>query len=210
MTYAHARRLSVYPTQSLRGYPTQPLRGLGELSQQQAQVMLNSLAAQVQRGLDDLVSLARRESSRIAADFKRNWFTYIRVVFSFDTEEEVHRAADEWASNIVSYAEQVRDTLRKPGKDNLPFFVREPDVAARLLREAETDLDRLIMDFSTEVAASRFSDTVTAALEAIIGFVMQIAQIIAVALGRAFASFPIGGLAIAAVAAALVWYKFLR
>lgn len=206
MTYAHARRLSTYPTQSLRG-----LGAGASMTPAEAQALLSPLMSQVRNGLDDLVRTARDKTREIANDFKDSWWTYTKAAFSFvNSKEDADEAADEWRDRIVGYAENVRSIMLRTDASGKPFFVRKPDDASRILKTAEADLAELIKDFGDEVKRNRFSAFVVDTLEAIIAFIMQIAQLVIVAFGRAVASFPVGGIAIVAVAAAFVWYKFLR
>jgi len=174
-------------------------------------MLLGPLMGQVQKGLDDLVSTAKAKSREISDDFKNNWFTFVRAAVSFiNSKEDADEAADQWASNIVGYAENVRITLTRTDASGKPFFVRKPELAQRLLRTAKDDLNGLIKDFGDEVKSNAFKAIVSDILESLIAFLLQIAQLVVVAFGGAIAQFPIGGIAVTAVVAAAVWYKFLR
>lgn len=220
MSYAKARlsayptqSLRGYPTQALRGYPTQPLRGLGALSQQQMLASaISPLAAQVRAGLDDLVSTARKETSKIVQSYKGSFTRFARFIQDelLPGETIGKTPADEWAANIVGYAENVRATLSRMDDKGTPFFLRQPETAQRLVQSSKSDLEGLIRELDDEVRAGSFASIVQSILDFVLSALMQIAQMIATSLGSAFAQFPIGGIAIAAVVSAVVWYKFFR
>lgn len=195
---------------------TQSLRGLGAAAaptkqQQQAQVLLRPLMAQVQGGLDKLVSTAKTKTREIADEFKGNWFNYVRSALSFvSSKKDADQAADDWAKNIVDYAETVRDTLSRVDASGMPFFVRKPEAAQKILSSAKDDLNELIQDFGNEVKRNGFKAIVADILETLMAFLMQIAQLVIVAFGSALAQFPVGGIAITAALGFVVWFKFLR
>lgn len=204
-----------FPTQPLRGlgaYPTQPLRGLGALSQQQALAAIAPITAQVRAGLDDLVSTARRETSKIVKTYKGSFTRFARFIQDEMLPGQTigKTPADAWAANIVGYAENVRDILSRPDAKGQPFFVRKPQDAERLVRVAKSDLEGLIRELDDEVRAGSFVSIVQTILDFVLAALVQLAQMIASALGSAFAKFPVGGIVVAAAAAAVVWFKFLR
>ena len=212
MAFTQAR-LSSFPTQSLRGYPTQSLRGLGGTAQQQALAKaISPLTAQVRSGLADLVSTARRETSKIVKTYKGSFSRFARFI-----QDELlpgqtigKTPADTWAVNIVGYAENVQSILSRPDAQGTPFFLRQPEAAVRLMQSAKADLEGLIRELDDEVAAGSFASVVQSILDFVIAAMMQIAQMITMSIGSAFAQFPVGGIAIATVLAAVVWFKFLR
>jgi hypothetical protein len=173
---------------------------------------ISPLAAQVRAGLDDLVSTARKETSKIVQSYKGSFTRFARFIQDelLPGETIGKTPADEWAANIVGYAENVRATLSRMDDKGTPFFLRQPETAQRLVQSSKSDLEGLIRELDDEVRAGSFASIVQSILDFVLSALMQIAQMIATSLGSAFAQFPIGGIAIAAVVSAVVWYKFFR
>lgn len=192
------------------GYAVQPLRGLGALTPQEAQALLTPLMQTVRRGLDELVAEAEEKSAAIASSIKMNWFQRINPFEP--SEAEVKAAANDWAQTIVNYATSVRDSLSRKDSSGQPLFVRKPDDSERILQTAKRDLTELINDYREAAESTTFIASVNRIIDLLIQTILQIAQIVVQAIGRAIAKFPLGALAIGggALLVTLVYLKVMR
>lgn len=199
MSFAQAR-LSSFPTQSLRGlgaYPTQPLRGLHGLGSVSPESIRNVVSA-----LDNLVNVARSQTTQIVSETRASGFPFIRFWSA--------KVAQDWADNIVRYVESVRATLTAPSKDGRVFFVAQPDTTAALLEDTKRTLRQMISEFKESARSTSIAATLEQAVQQVSEAVLSAAQAAASGALAAAANFPVGAAIVAATAAAVVWFKFLR
>lgn len=197
------KQRAVTPTATVRTFNANALSA-------EQRIKLTPLMTQVQKGLNDLVATSRNETRIIANKFKNSPFTLIRAIFSFTSKEEADAMADEWAASIVKYAEQVRGNLVGVDATGLPYFVRRPDDADRILNVAKNDLNDMIADFGDEVERNSFKAFVTDIIDTLLSLLFAIAEIVAVAIGRAAAKFPLGFGIVAALAGGFIYFKYIR
>lgn len=198
MAFTQAR-LSSFPTQSLRGYPTQSLRGLHGLGSASPESIRNVVSA-----LDNLVNVARSQTTQIVSETRASGFPFIRFWTA--------KVAQDWADNIVSYVESVRATLTAPSRRDgrVFFFLAQPDTTAALLEDTKRTLRQMISEFKESARSTSIVATLEQAVQQVSEAVLSAAQAAASGALAAAANFPVGAALVAATAAAVVWFKFLR
>jgi hypothetical protein len=210
VSYAQARlsafptqALRGYPTQALRGYPTQALRGLGAIDQ----ASIAPLQAAFLQSLDDFITTARDQTNQIVQEATSGLTRQALNLFI-----DVSQPARDWANNIVNYATSVRDSLTRITRTGQPFYLSFPDDAKKILETAKKDLAAMVGELRDEARANSISGIFEQAINRVLQFLFQLVQILVRGAASAAAEFPLGAAAVAvtALTAAVVWYKFFR
>jgi len=172
--------------------------------------ILQSLFGDVDTGLNDLVNKAKQKTQEIAQTYKSSLRTKLASLLPFF---EGDKAVDEWAQNIVNYADSVRTTLKRVDASGKPFYARKPEAAKRILETARQDLNQLIFELNKAVkdqlppgVIDSFVQIVAAIVDFLLDVLSRIAKII---LKIAPAAFPLALLALGA-AGLFVYFKFIR
>ena len=179
---------------------------------QAVQRELSRLERQVKDGLQDLVTTTKHETKKIRKAYGNSWSSKARWVQDMLLTGEVFKKdgknpIDQWADNIDSLAEQTRDILSRRNEQGVPFYMRKPQDAERLLQQMRSDLVRWIDELDSFVDQSTFRGTITTIIDAVIAAIVQLVQILTTALGRAFAKFPLGAAGIMLTLAGIYFWK---
>lgn len=188
----------------LTSYPTQPLRGLGDTTAaNQAKELLIAKAKQdFVAACDELVAGTRAACNRIMDN---------ATITSRSRTEEV-------CDRIKGNVEQGVAGLKRLNANGVPLFVRKPEKAQELLaliqKNADDEIEehkRLMIETGfTRIGGDFGFESLKEFIKQTVDKLLQIIQFIIVTLLEGAVKAPVAGIAIAAVAAAVVWYKFLR
>lgn len=173
---------------------------------------LTRLERQVKDGLRDLVATTEHETDKIERAYRNSWTYWARWAQDMLLTGEAFKGdgknpIENWADNINSLAEQTAAILSRPNEKGVPFYMRKPQDAERLLIQMRSDLTRMIDELDAIVDQSTFRGTITTIIDAVIAAIVQLVQILTTALGRAFAKFPLGGAAIVLTLAGVYFWK---
>lgn len=180
--------------------------------------LLAALTGDVEHGLNSLVTQAKQKSAEIVKAYNDSFDPGVLARKAYD-KVTGQRSVDNWAQNIVFYAESVRDTLRRPDVQGKPFYLRQPDTAKRLAEEAKKTLEQFLIELKDFVAGFALFDALgdalakilTEILNLIIAALSQIADLL-LRLGGGVAKAVLAPLTILALGAAglFVYFKFIR
>lgn len=194
-----------FPTQSLRGlgaYPTQPLRGLGATVDPLQQALIQKAKSDFIAACEELTAGTKKACDKIRSN---------ATLLGGARTREV-------CSRIEANVKQGCDRLRQVDNKGEPFFLRHPDKARDLLaliqKNADDDIQehkQLMIDTGhTRLFGDFGFDSLKEFIKQVIDKLFEILQFIIVALLRSATKFPVTAVALAAAAAAVVWFKFLR